>query len=72
MSIPESSLWKKLQASGNIEFNGMNIDPVKEGIVGPERPGRRLIYSANTAPCEILIKLGKDSDIVIHEATVSE
>ena len=50
----------------------MNIDPVKEGIVGPQRPGRKVTYSADTAPCETLIELGKDSDIIIHEATFSE
>ncbi len=72
LGIPESRLWKKLQAGENIEFNGMNIDPVNEGIVGPERPGRKITYSADTAPCEALIELGKDSDIVIHEATFSE
>lgn len=70
--IPESRLWKKLQAGENIEFNGIHIDPVKEEIVGPERPGRKITYSADTAPCEALIELGKDSDILIHEATFSE
>ncbi len=72
LGIPESRLWKKLQAGESVEFNGKNIDPVKEGIVGPERPGRKITYSADTAPCKELIELGKNSDIIIHEATFSE
>ncbi len=72
IGIPESRLWKKLQAGENIEFNGININPVKEGIVGPKRPGRKITYSSDTAPCESLIELGKNSDILIHEATFSE
>ena len=72
LGIPESRLWKKLQAGENVEYNGKNVDPVKEGIVGPERRGRKITYSADTAPCEALIELGKDSDIIIHEATFSK
>jgi ribonuclease Z len=72
LGIPESNLWKKLQSGKNIEFNGININPFKEGIVGSKRPGRKITYSADTAPCDSLIELGKDSDIVIHEATFSD
>jgi len=70
--IPESNLWKKLQEGQIINFNGYIIDPVKEGIVGPKRPGRKITYSGDLAPSESLIKLGKDSDILIHEATFSK
>ena len=70
--IPESNLWKKLQEGQIINFNGQIIDPVKEGIIGPKRPGRKITYSGDLAPSESLIKLGKDSDILIHEATFSK
>jgi ribonuclease Z len=72
LGIPESRIWKKLQAGMSIEFNGINVDPVKEGIVGPKRPGRKITYSADTAPCDELVELGKDSDVLIHEATFSK
>jgi ribonuclease Z len=72
LGIPESRLWKKLQAGKKIDFNGINIDPVKEGIIGPQRSGRKITYSADTAPCDALIQLGKESDILIHEATFSK
>ncbi|MFX0074715.1 MAG: MBL fold metallo-hydrolase, partial [Candidatus Hermodarchaeota archaeon] len=35
------------------------------------RPGRKITYSGDTLPCESLIELGKNSDIIIHEATFS-
>ncbi|NVM37299.1 MAG: ribonuclease Z [Candidatus Lokiarchaeota archaeon] len=72
LGIPESNLWKKLQEGQIIDFNGQIIDPVKEGIVGPKRPGRKITYSGDLAPSESLIKLGIDSDIIIHEATFSK
>jgi len=72
LGIPESRLWKKLQEGEIIEFEGKKIDPLKEGIVGPKRPGRKVTYSGDTVPCESLIELGKNSDVLIHEATFSK
>lgn len=71
LEIPESRLWKQLQEGKKINFKGKLIDPIKEGIVDPKRPGRKVTYSGDTMPCEALIELGKDSDILIHESTFS-
>ena len=72
LGIPESRLWKELQEGKIIEFKGKQINPVKEGIVGPKRIGRKITYSGDTAPSENLIELGRNSDILIHEATFSK
>ena len=72
LGIPKSTLWKKLQEGEIIEYEGKTIDPFKEGIVGPKRTGRKVTYSGDTIPCENLIELGKDSDVLIHEATFSK
>jgi ribonuclease Z len=72
LGIPKSNLWKTLQEGDIIEYEGKSIDPIKEGIVGPKRPGRKVTYSGDTIPCEKLIELGRDSDVLIHEATFSK
>jgi len=72
LGIPESKLWKKLQKGEIIEFEGKKFDPLKEGIVGPKQPGRKVTYSGDTVPCENLIELGKNSDVLIHESTFSK
>jgi ribonuclease Z len=72
LGIPESKIWKKLHEGQTIEFQGKKIDPLKEGIVGPKRSGRKITYSGDTALSENLIELGKNSDILIHEATFSK
>lgn len=72
LGIPTSHLWKKLQEGETLNFKGKKIDPFKEQIVGPKRPGRKITYSGDTAPCDSLIEIGKDSDILIHEATFSK
>jgi len=71
LGIPESYLWKLMHEGKTIKFKGRWIDPLKEGIVGPSRPGRKIVYSGDTGPCENLVKLGKDADVLIHEATFS-
>jgi ribonuclease Z len=72
LGIPMSNLWRKLQEGQVIEVNGKKIDPVKERIVGPEKPGRKITYSGDLKPCDAIINLGKDSDILIHEATFAK
>ncbi len=72
IGIPKGRLWKKLQDGLEVEYNGTIINPEKEGIVGPKRPGRKVTYSGDTMPCDSLIRLGWDSDLLIHEATYSK
>ena len=40
--------------------------------MAPKRPGKKVTYSGDTIPCEALIELGKNSDVLIHEATFSQ
>ena len=72
LGIPESPLWKKLQEGEIVEYQGKKIDPVKEGIIGPKKPGRKITYSGDLIPGKSLIELGKDSDILVHEATFAK
>jgi ribonuclease Z len=71
LGIPASKIYKELQKGQIIEFNGKKIDPLKEGIVGPNKKGRKITFSSDTQPCKSLIELGKNSDVLIHEATFS-
>jgi len=72
LGVPQSHLWKKLQEGQTIEYNGIIIDPVNEGIIGPKKPGRKITYSGDLRPSDSLIDLGRDSDILVHEATFAK
>ncbi|MBY9020754.1 MAG: ribonuclease Z [Candidatus Lokiarchaeota archaeon] len=72
LGIPESYIWKKLQEGEIVDYKGKLIDPIKENIVGPKRLGRKVTYTGDTVPCENLIELGRNSDILVHEATFSK
>ena len=41
-------------------------------VVGPSRPGRKLVLSGDTRPCEALTLAAEGADILIHESTFSD
>jgi ribonuclease Z len=43
-----------------------------EQVVGKERPGRRIVFSGDTAPCQAVEVLAHGADVLVHEATFLE
>jgi len=41
-------------------------------VLGPQRPGRRLVLSGDTAPCESVSAAAQGADLLVHEATFGE
>ena len=46
------------------------VDPAQ--VVGVDRPGRTLVYSGDTAPCERVEEAAHGADVLVHEATFVE
>ena len=57
----------KLHAGTSVEVNGKIIKP--EDVLGEPRKGIKIVYSGDTRPCDALIDLARDADILIHEST---
>jgi ribonuclease Z len=43
-----------------------------EDVMGETRPGRRIVLSGDTAPCQAVEAFAHDADVLVHEATFME
>jgi len=71
LGIPEGPLWSRLQRGYSVTLpNGRTIKPSE--VVGPPRPGRKIVYSGDTRPCMNLVRLAENADLLIHDATLDD
>ena len=70
LGIKPGPLFSKLQSGQTICVNGREIRP--EQILGPPRPGRKIVYTGDTRPCESVIEASTNADVLIHDGTLSE
>ncbi len=70
LGIPVGPLFSKLQKGEPVTINGRVIMP--SDVVGPGRPGRKLVYSGDTRPCESLAKESEGADLLIHDSTLAD
>jgi ribonuclease Z len=66
LGVAEGPDWGRLQ-------RGEAVGDVQPGdVLGAPRPGRKLVYSGDTAPCEMTRVVAHGADLLIHEATFSD
>ena len=71
LGVPEGPLWSRLQNGKKVTLeDGRMIIP--EQVLGPPRSGRKIVYSGDTKPCNALLALARDADLLIHEATIDD
>jgi ribonuclease Z len=78
LGVPEGPLWGRLHQGETVEFDVVTAGGATErrtvgpdDLVGEPRPGRLLVYSGDTRPCESVVAAAEGADLLIHEATFS-
>jgi ribonuclease Z len=71
LGIPEGPLWGKIHRGEPVETpNGRVVEP--EELVGPTRPGRLVVMSGDTRPCENIATAAAGADLLVHDATFGD
>lgn len=70
LGIPRGPLWKALQEGKSVTINGRVIKP--EDVMGPPRKSLKIVYTGDTAPTQTVVKMSRDADLLIHEATFDD
>lgn len=71
LGVPVGDLWSELQRGEKIKLaNGKVVKPNE--VMGPSRPGRKIVYTGDTKPFETFEKFALDADLIIHESTFDD
>jgi len=71
LGVPEGPLFSQLQQGNTVELSdGRKILP--KMVLGPPRPGRKIVISGDTRPIDSMISFAHQADVLIHEATFDE
>jgi ribonuclease Z len=71
LGVPEGPLWGRLHRGQRVTLDdGREIDP--SDLVGPTRPGRKLVITGDTRPCEATVEAATGADLLVHEATFAD
>lgn len=71
LGIPEGPLFSELQDGKDIRLGDGRTIHAQE-VVGPPRPGRKVVYAIDTRPCSNVIALAKGADLLIHDGMFAE
>jgi len=79
MGIPEGPLWGKIAKGETVTWEESRADGQPgsrsagpSDLVGPSRPGRLVVISGDTKPCEAITRAAAGADLLVHEATFTE
>ena len=71
LGVPEGPLWGQLHRGQVVTLpDGTVVDPAT--LVGPTRPGRRLVVTGDTRPCDAAVEAAREADLLVHEATFAQ
>jgi ribonuclease Z len=71
LGIPEGPLWGRIHRGESITLDDGRVIEAST-LVGPTRPGRRVVLTGDTRPCAATVTMAHDADLLVHEATFAD
>ena len=69
LGVPPGPLFGRLQRGQSIEIDGRRIEPHQ--VMGPARPGRKMVYTGDTRPCASVEEASQGADLLIHDCALA-
>lgn len=70
LGVPVGPAFGRLHAGESVELEDRVVEP--EEVVGPPRPGRRVVYTGDTRPTDATLEAAAGADLLIHDATFGD
>ena len=67
LGVPEGPAFGRLHRGEAVEVDGRRVRP--EEVVGPDRPGRKVVYTGDTRPVRSTVEAAAGAELLIHECT---
>jgi len=71
LGIPEGPLWGRIHRGEAVTLDGGRVIEPSE-LVGPRRPGRTVVITGDTRPCDNTTEAAHGADLLVHEATFGD
>jgi ribonuclease Z len=71
LGVPVGPKFSRLHEGEPVELDdGTVVRP--EQVVGPPRPGRRVVYTGDTRPTDRTVEVADEADLLVHDATFGD
>lgn len=60
----------RLQRGEAVDANGRRVEPRE--VMGESRPGRTLVFTGDTEPCEATVAVAHGADLLVHDSTFAD
>jgi ribonuclease Z len=71
LGVPSGPERGALQRGEPVTLPGGEV-VTSDQVLGPPRPGRKLVISGDTAPSKAVVEAARNADLLVHEATFCE
>jgi len=70
LAVPAGPQFGRLQRGERVETPGGVVAP--GDVMGAPRPGRTLVFTGDTEPCEATVAVSQGADLLVHDATFAD